>query len=85
MAGAQPAGTYKLRITDNLAAPCVVMGWLHAEIILELVREGRVIDLRMEAQELYEALVHDGDQETDPPANPGIAKRRPKMRFSRAC
>lgn len=39
------------------------------------------MDIVLSAQELREALVHDGDQGTDPPANPDIRKRQPRERF----
>lgn len=83
VAGWQPAGTYTVRITHDFATPSVVMGWQPTEIILELVRDGRVMDVRIDAQELCEALVHDGDQGTDPPANPGISKPKPRVQRSR--
>lgn len=83
VASALPAGTYTVRITDDGAAPSVVMGWEPSHIILELTRNGRVMDVRIDAQELREALVHDGDQGTDPPANPAIGKRKPRAQRSR--
>jgi hypothetical protein len=56
------------------------MGWRRTDIVLELVSDGRVRDITMSAQELREALVEDGDQGTDPPANPSIRKRQPQER-----
>ena len=74
--GAQPAGSYTVRVAHEPADPSIGMGWRRTEIILELVRAGRAMDIAMSAQEVREALVQDGDQGTDPPASPGIAKRQ---------
>lgn len=78
--GAQPAGTYIIRVGHELASPSANMGWRRTDIVLELVSDGRARDVTMSAQELREALVQDGDQGTDPPSNPGIRKRRERSR-----
>lgn len=74
--GPQPAGTYTVRVVHEQADPSIAMGWRRTEIVLELAREEGVMDVAMSAQELREALVHDGDQGTDPPANPGKRQSR---------
>jgi hypothetical protein len=52
------------------------MGWIPTEVTLELLRNGRAFPIKLDVQELYEALVKDGDQGTDPPPGSGIAKSR---------
>lgn len=63
-----------------MADPFPIMGWRRTDIVLELACDGRARDVTTGAQELREALVEDGDQGTDPPANPGIRKRLPRGR-----
>lgn len=79
--GAQPAGAYTIRVGHELSGPSAIMGWRRTDIVLELISDGLVRDVTMSAQELREALVADGDQGTDPPANGGIRKRPPRERF----
>ena len=69
-------GEEQLRYAIEAAGPAVAMGWRRKEIILELMQEGRVMAVTVSAQELREALVQDGDQGTDPPPRPGIARPR---------
>ena len=76
IAGPQPPGTYTIRVGHELIGPSAIMGWRRTDIVLELVCDGCVRDVTMSAQELREALVEDGDQGTDPPANPGVRKRQ---------
>lgn len=80
ISGVQPAGTYTIRVEHELAGPSDIMGWRRTDIVLELVSDGRARDVTMSAQELRQALVEDGDQGTDPPANPGIRKRQARER-----
>lgn len=80
MPGPQPAGSYTVRVEHEQADPSVAMGWRRTDIVLELARDGGVVNVAMSAQELREALVSDGDQGTDPPANPGKRQARERRR-----
>ena len=74
--GVLPAGTYTVRTEEEMLDTLSFAGWRQIATILVLRRDGGVEYAEIDAQDLREALVRDGDQGTDPPAAPSIAMGR---------
>jgi hypothetical protein len=71
--GIQPPGTYTIRTEEQMLETSSFVGWRQAGTMMVLHRSGGVEYAVVDRQELREALVHDGDQGTDPPASPAVA------------
>ena len=74
--GIQPPGTYTIRTEEEMLDTLSFIGWRQTGTTIELHRAGGVEYAAIDRQELSEALVHDGDQGTDPPASPAVAMGR---------
>jgi len=70
----QAAGTYTVRADEEMLDTLSFVGWRQTSTTLVLHRGGAVEYFAIDAQELREALVRDGDQGTDPPAAPSVSK-----------
>ena len=79
--GVQPAGNYVVRSEQELLDTLTCLGWRQMSLTIEILRDGATEHVAIDAQDLREALVRDGDQSTDPPAAPTVAAgrdRRPR-------
>ena len=72
--GIQPAGTYTIHAEEEMLDMLSFVGWRQTSTTLLLHRGGAVEYVAIDARELREALVRDGDQGTDPPAAPCVSK-----------
>jgi hypothetical protein len=73
LCGIQPPGSYIVRVEEEMLDAVSFIGWRQTSTTLVLQRDGGVEHAIVDAQELREALVRDGDQGTDPPAAPSQA------------
>lgn len=71
--GIQPPGTYTVRTEEKMLETLSFVGWRQISTTMVLHCNGGVEYAAIDPQELREALVHDGDQGTDPPASPSVA------------
>jgi len=78
--GEQPAGTYAIRTEEEILDTLSFAGWRQTGCTMLIHRDGAVEYAAINAQELREALVRDGDQGTDPPAAPAVAESRRRAR-----
>jgi hypothetical protein len=76
--GPQPAGTYTVQRQEEALDGVTFLGWRQTAVAIEIFRDGAVELVPIDGQELRAALVADGDQSTDPPAAPGMARARPR-------
>ena len=86
--GIQPPGSYTVRTEEEMLDAVSFIGWRQTCTTLVLHRDGGVEYAAVDAQELREALVRDGDQGTDPPAAPAQAStvnRRARDRLRRGA
>ena len=83
LGGIQPPGTYMVQMQDEAPDSLSFVGWRRTGCTLVFHRAGAVKYAAVDAQDLREALVRDGDQSTDPPAAPATAhcNRRVRQQF----
>jgi hypothetical protein len=74
--GIQPPGSYTILIEEEMLDTLAFVGWRQTGRAIVLRRNGGEEHVAIDPQELREALVHDGDQGTDPPAAPSLAVSR---------
>lgn len=74
--GIQPPGTYTVLTEEAMLDTLSFAGWRQIGCVIILPHGGSEEHAPIEPQELREALVHDGDQGTDPPASPSVAISR---------
>lgn len=74
--GPMPAGTYTIHTQEEMMDTVSFVGWRQIGCAIVLHREGADEHVAVDPQELREALVHDGDQGTDPPGAPSVAVGR---------
>lgn len=74
--GPMPAGTYTIHTEEEMMDTVSFVGWRQIGCAIVLHREGAEEHVAIDPQELREALVHDGDQGTDPPGAPAVAMGR---------
>ena len=83
--GLQPPGGYVMRMEEPSAIGLSSAGWRTVRCFLGPFRGGTAEYVLVNAQDVREALVRDGDQGTDPPAAPASARamRAPARRRGR--
>jgi hypothetical protein len=74
--GVQPPGSYTVLMEEEMLDTLSLAGWRQTGCVIVLQRKGSEEHVAIDPQELREALVHDGDQGTDPPASPTVAISR---------
>jgi hypothetical protein len=74
--GIQLPGSYTILIEEEMLDTLAFVGWRQTGCAIVLRRNGGEEHVAIDPQELREALVHDGDQGTDPPAAPSPAVSR---------
>ena len=74
--GILPPGTYCVRTDEEMLDTLSFAGWRLTSCSIVIHRDGAVEYAPVDPQELREALVHDSDQGTDPPAAPSVAAGR---------
>jgi hypothetical protein len=71
-----PPGSYVVLIEEEMLDTLSFVGWRQTGCIIVLHRDSGDEHVSIDPQELREALVHDGEQGTDPPASPSVAMGR---------
>lgn len=74
--GIQPPGSYAIRTESEMLDTLSFAGWRQISCTILLHRDGGVEYAAIDSRELREALVRDGDQDTDPPAAPSTTQGR---------
>lgn len=81
--GIQSPGSYTVLMEEEMLDTLSFIGWRQTGCVIVLQRDGGEEHVAIDSQELREALVHDGDQGTDPPASPSVAVSRHARGHSR--
>src|SRR5579863_9870680 len=78
---AQSPGTYTVSVEEEQLDVHYFIGWRQISATIQLAADGATEHAAIDMNDLREALLHDTDQSTDPPAAPATAAaRNPRVR-----
>lgn len=76
----QPPGTYTVTLVEEQLDTLSFVGWRQIAATLQITDGATTEHVAIDMRDLRDALVHDSDQSTDPPAAPTLAKAQEPLK-----